>query len=62
MDDPGGAYLSAVDAAKVLGLSPGTLRRWAREGRIPTVMIDGQRRFRRRDLDAVTRKDSGCRC
>jgi excisionase family DNA binding protein len=54
-EDRGREYLTTADAARLLRVSPGTVHRWAREGRIPTVTIDGRRRFRREDLEAVAR-------
>lgn len=40
------------EAAKILGVSVGTVRRWEREGKIAAVRtLGGQRRFNRDDLD-----------
>lgn len=42
------------DAARLLGVSVETLRRWDRGGRISSVRtLGGQRRFRRGDIDRV---------
>jgi len=38
-------------AAKRLGVHPGTVRRWAKEGRLPFVWVSGQRRFSVSDLE-----------
>ncbi len=45
-------------AAHYLGLHPATLRRWEREGRISAERVNarGDRRFRREDLDKLTRR------
>jgi excisionase family DNA binding protein len=44
-------YLTIVDAARVAGLSVRTLRRWVREGRIPSdVAPDGTLVIRRSEL------------
>lgn len=41
------AYLSPGQAARILGVSPKTVNRWANEGRIPcAVTLGGHRRFR----------------
>lgn len=46
--------MSIGDAARVLGVSVDTLRRWEREGKITaTRTLGGQRRFARGDIDAV---------
>ena len=47
-------YLSAEEAARLAGFSPGTIRRWAREGRIPSTTIGGRRWFRRQDIESVS--------
>jgi excisionase family DNA binding protein len=42
-----GSYLTAGQAARILGVSPKTVNRWANEGRIPcAVTLGGHRRFR----------------
>ncbi len=47
-------YLSAGQAARILGVSPKTLNRWADEGRIPCVVTGaGHRRFREEAIRAV---------
>ena len=41
------AYLTPGHAARMLGVSPKTLNRWATDGRIPCAMtLGGHRRFR----------------
>jgi excisionase family DNA binding protein len=59
-DEPAEPYLNAEQAARVVGFTPGTLRRWGREGRIPTVVIAGRRWFRREDLEALIRRCNDC--
>lgn len=45
--------LAPDPAAKVLGVHPATLKRWARDGRVPAIRTPGGHwRFRRTDLDA----------
>lgn len=44
-------YLTLTEAAAMLGISPRTLRRWIREQRVATeVMESGELRLRRADL------------
>ena len=44
-------HLTLAEAARLLGMPPKTLERWARAGRIAsTVMASGQRVFGRSDL------------
>lgn len=41
------AYLTPGQAARILGVSPKTVNRWANDGRIPcAVTLGGHRRFR----------------
>jgi len=45
------AYLTPGQAARMLGVSPKTVNRWATDGRIPcAVTLGGHRRFR---LDVI---------
>jgi excisionase family DNA binding protein len=43
--------MSIFDAAKYLGISPFSLRKMARERKIPSGKIGRQWRFRKEDLD-----------
>ena len=44
----GTQYLTRSDVAKLLGVSPNTVTRWAREGRLPClVTLGGHHRFDR---------------
>ena len=39
-------YLTRADVARLLGVSPNTVTRWAREGRLPSqVTLGGHHRF-----------------
>lgn len=50
----GGAYLTLGQAARILGVSPKTVNRWANDGRIPcAVTRDGHRRFRADVIAAI---------
>jgi excisionase family DNA binding protein len=43
-----GAYLSRSGVALLLGVSPNTVTRWAREGRLPSQLtLGGHHRFER---------------
>ena len=46
-------YFTVREAAQVCGLSMKTLRRWAENGWLPCVLVDGERRFAREHLEAV---------
>jgi excisionase family DNA binding protein len=47
------ANLTIGDAARILGVSVDTVRRWSDEGRVPVVVLpSGHRRYRRSDIDA----------
>ena len=51
MPNPDSERLTLAEAAEMLGMSPATLGRWARQGRIPSEATpDGVRIFRRSDL------------
>ncbi len=53
------AYLPIGEAARQLGVSADTLRRWEREGRIEAIRTLGnQRRYRQSDIDALTSPSS----
>lgn len=52
-------YLPIGEAARQLGVSADTLRRWEREGRIEAIRTLGnQRRYRQSDIDALTTPSS----
>jgi excisionase family DNA binding protein len=48
-------YLRIKEAARLIGVSEGTLRNWGREGKIPTHRhpINGYRLYRKADLEAL---------
>lgn len=51
--------LTVTEAAKLLGVSPNTLRAWADHGALPVVRLpSGHRRFEAHALDAF-RRSSG---
>ena len=50
----GGTYLTPGQVARLLGVSPKTVYRWATAGRIPCIVtLGGHRRFRVDDIAAV---------
>jgi excisionase family DNA binding protein len=50
-DDP--EFLTTAEAARLLGMSVRTVVRWTNEGRLPSVVIDGEKRLSRRHLQAL---------
>jgi excisionase family DNA binding protein len=50
-------YLRPGTAAEILHVSPKTVNRWAKEGRIPCIVtLGGHQRFLREDVMAVAAK------
>jgi excisionase family DNA binding protein len=61
-EGPGEAvpFLSRTEVARILGVSPNTVSRWAREGRLPCQLtLGGHRRFDRRLVEDIRRRLSG---
>lgn len=54
-------YLKPGEVASILHVSPKTVNRWAKEGRIPCILtLGGHQRFLRRDVaSAVAKMTSG---
>jgi excisionase family DNA binding protein len=53
----GRSWLRAAEAAALLNVSPKTISRWAREGKLThAVTLGGHRRFSRADIEAVARR------
>jgi excisionase family DNA binding protein len=52
-----GKYLQVKEAARLLGVSEGTIRNWGRQGklRMHRHPINGYRLFKRADLDELLR-------
>jgi excisionase family DNA binding protein len=47
-------FLTTSDVSRVLGVSPNTVTRWAREGRLPCqVTLGGHHRFERTVIDEI---------
>ena len=53
--------LTVEELAKYLKLHTFTVRRLAREGKIPSFKAGGQWRFRKDEIDKWTKKDEGAR-
>jgi excisionase family DNA binding protein len=54
---PEGEYVGTGEAAKILGKSPKTVSRWARDGRLPHIMtLGGHRRFPTAALNEIARR------
>ena len=50
-------YLRAAEAAALLQVSPKTISRWAREGKLGHVVtLGGHRRFSRSDIEALAER------
>ncbi len=55
-----GDFLTRADVAVMLGVSPNTVARWARQGRLPCQMtLGGHRRFERRTIEDIRRRMRG---
>jgi excisionase family DNA binding protein len=53
----GRGYLRAAEAAALLHVSPKTISRWAREGKLGHVVtLGGHRRFSRTDIEALAER------
>ena len=53
-------YLRAAEAAALLHVSPKTISRWAKEGRVAHVVtLGGHRRFARVEIEALAQRQSG---
>jgi excisionase family DNA binding protein len=49
-----GAYMSRSGVARLLGVSPNTVTRWAREGRLPSQLtLGGHHRFERSVIESL---------
>lgn len=49
-------FLSRAEVARLLEVSPNTITRWAREGRLPFVLtLGGRRRYVRDDVEKLVK-------
>ncbi len=49
--------LNSLEAAKLIGIHPKTLQKYAREGRAPGIRVGDLWRFRKSELDAWVRSE-----
>lgn len=49
-------WINQTNARKYLGVSKATFYYWEKAGKIPFSMIDGIKRYSKKDLDAMMRK------
>jgi excisionase family DNA binding protein len=50
-------YLRAAEAAALLHVSPKTVSRWAKEGKLPHIVtLGGHRRFPRQEIERLARQ------
>ena len=50
-------YLRAAEAAAYLSVSPKTVSRWAKEGKVPHIVtLGGHRRFPRDEIERLARR------
>ena len=53
-DMPSDSYLKTAEVAKLLRVSPKTVSRWAKEGKLPhLVTLGGHRRFPATEIRAI---------
>ena len=53
-------YLRAGEAAEILHVSPKTMSRWAKEGRVPHIVtLGGHRRFARKAIEELAERMFG---
>ena len=54
-------YVKIAEAARIIGVSPNTLRAWAADGKIPVRVnpANGYRLFRQQDLQAFLKSVAG---
>jgi excisionase family DNA binding protein len=60
MKYPGERFLRTSDVAKMLHVSPKTVSRWAKEGRLPHLStLGGHRRFPASEIERLMQELSG---
>jgi excisionase family DNA binding protein len=60
MQQASGEYLTRAEVARLLGVSPNTVSRWAREGRLACQMtLGGHRRFDRTMIEQLRSRMAG---
>jgi len=54
-DSPIGVLYSTDEVAAFMGVTPRTVQRWIREGKLPAVVVGGTYRVKREDLQAFVK-------
>lgn len=53
-------YVTTGEVARILKVSPKTVARWAKDGRLPHLLtLGGHRRFPKQAIDEIARKHAG---
>ena len=52
---PVGVMYDTVEVATFMGVTPRTVQRWIREGRLPAMIVGGTYRVRREDLQGFVK-------
>lgn len=53
-------YLTPLQAGRLLGVSPKTITRWAKQGKLScTVTLGGHRRFAKSDIQKLIKETKG---
>jgi excisionase family DNA binding protein len=53
-DGPGPTFLTTSQVSRLLGVSPNTVNRWAREGKLPCqVTLGGHHRFEQDEVERL---------
>lgn len=53
-------YLTVAEAARLLGFPLRTIIRWVNEGRLPHVVIEGEKRLALDDVRAILEGPANC--
>ena len=58
-DSPIGVLYSTDEVAAFMGVTPRTVQRWIREGKLPAVVVGGTYRVKREELQAFVKAERG---
>ena len=53
-------YVTVIEAARLLGFPVRTITRWVNDGRLPYVVIEGNKLLARHDVDALVQGPTNC--
>jgi excisionase family DNA binding protein len=59
-DEGESVYLTVAEAARLLGFPIRTITRWVNEGRLPYVVIEGEKCLARDDVRAIFEGPADC--